>query len=140
MSAISNTTTAAPQTSGSGFNALTSDEFLRIMFTELANQDPLQPNETKEILDQIGTIRSIESNQALTQNLESILQQSRIASSADYIGRIVGGRTGTGREVEGIVGSVSITREGPMLNLLSGDRVPMDRVEHVTDREVLGLG
>jgi len=139
MSAISNTTTATAPSSAGGFNELTSDEFLKIMFTELSNQDPLQPNETKQILDQIGTIRSIESNQALTQNLESILDQSRVAASSDYIGRIVSGLTDSGRRVQGEVVSVSITREGPVLNLANSERLPMDRLEEVTSASALGL-
>ncbi|MEC9372980.1 MAG: flagellar hook capping FlgD N-terminal domain-containing protein, partial [Planctomycetota bacterium] len=116
-----------------GFSALSSDEFLRIMFTELTNQDPLAPNETKQILDQIGTIRSIESNESLTRNLGSILEQSQVASSSGFIGKLIAGRTDAGHEVEGTVISVSLTREGPILNLFEGHRVPMDRVTEVTD-------
>ena len=39
--------------------ALGSEEFLKIILTELTSQDPLSPNDTSALLDQISTIRSI---------------------------------------------------------------------------------
>jgi len=140
MSAIDGATGGVPPSSApNGFESLTSQEFLEIIFTELANQDPLAPNDTNELINQIGTIRSIESNEALTQNLESILRSSEVASSSAFIGKVVSGRSTSGIQVDGVVGSVSVTREGPILNLLEGPRVPLSNVEEIVDPAALGL-
>ena len=48
----------------SGFGALDSEEFLNIMFTELQNQDPFEPNDSSALLEQLNSIRSIESDMA----------------------------------------------------------------------------
>lgn len=133
MSAIDSVSTAQPPSSTSGFDALNSQEFLRIMFTELSNQDPLQPSDSKEILNQIGTIRSIESDLALTRNLESLVSKNEVATAGGMIGKYVTGKTVDGVEVENFVGSISVTRDGPVLNLIDGFRMPLSRVEEIFD-------
>ena len=68
-------TTVAPvgSTSGTqapkGMSALTTEEFSKIIFTELANQDPLSPNDTGALLQQISTLRSIQSDMDLSDRL-----------------------------------------------------------------------
>ena len=61
---------AGVQTGGvggsSGFSAMDSEEFVKIIFTELQNQDPFQPNDSSALLEQLNSIRSIESDMALT--------------------------------------------------------------------------
>ena len=138
MSAIDSTSTSQPPSTTGGFDALNSQEFLRIMFTELSNQDPLQPSDTKEILNQIGVIRSIESDLALTRNLEALVSKNEVATAGGMIGKYVTGRTAEGVEVENFVGSVSVTREGPLLNLIDGHRVPLGRVEEIFDPALFG--
>ena len=40
----------------SRFDSLSSEDFIRIMFAELANQDPFQPNDSAALLDQLNSI------------------------------------------------------------------------------------
>jgi len=51
------------QVSGGGnanrFNELSSDDFLQIIFAELTNQDPLEPQDTGALLEQLNSIRQI---------------------------------------------------------------------------------
>lgn len=102
-----NRTTDAPPAPQSGFDALTTDEFLKVIFEELANQDPLAPNDTKALIDQISQIRSIESDEQITDELRSVAEkneelieafasltaglasQSEISTAGSMIGRIV---------------------------------------------------
>ena len=55
-----------------GFNALSSEDFIKIIFTELANQDPFQPNDSSALLEQLNSIRSIESDTKLIDKLEDL--------------------------------------------------------------------
>ena len=43
-----------------GFSSLGSEEFLGIILKELSNQDPLQPSETKDLLEQLSLDRTTE--------------------------------------------------------------------------------
>lgn len=125
MSAIPGVSTQNPPSAGQGFNALTSEDFVRIMTSELANQDPLAPNDSKAILDQISSIRSIESNLALKKSLESLVKQNEFAAAGGLIGREVVGVDDEGTPVRGEVRSVANTSEGAVLNLEQGLSIRM---------------
>lgn len=137
MSAINSVSTSRPPTATGGFDALTSQDFLKVMLTELSKQDPLSPSDTKEILGQISTIRSIESNLALQRDLDSLVTQNQTSAAGTLIGKYVSGLSDAGDRVESLVGSVSVTRDGPILNLLNGRRVPMKNVEEILDPALL---
>lgn len=68
------------------------DEFLKLMTTQLANQDPFQPMENGEFMGQIaqfGTVNGI--NELLTsfQDLATNLQSSQALQASNLIGRQV---------------------------------------------------
>lgn len=138
MSAISsNTGSSSVASSTNPYEALNSGDFLRIMFAELVNQDPSKPTDSKDLLNQIGTIRSIESNSALTTKLAEISRQNQVTTAGSLIGKFAQGMTESGVRTQGYVDSVSVTRLGAVLNLSSGLRVPMDRLEEVIDPDLI---
>lgn len=137
MSAISSTPGATPPSATNAFNSITSEDFVRIMFSELTNQDPLAPNDTKAVLDQISSIRSIESDLKLSDKLESLVSQNELASAGTLIGKFVTGLNGEGQRVGDLVLSVSSTRDGAVLNLANGARLAMSRVEEIIDTGLL---
>jgi hypothetical protein len=122
---------------GDAYSSLTSGDFMKIIFTELTNQDPLSPSETKDLLEQISTIRAIESDIDLGERLESMAKQNEITSSSSLVGKFVTGKTSAGADTAGYVDSVSITREGPILNLSSNTRVPLKNLTEVVDPTLL---
>ncbi len=117
----------------SRFSELTSEDFVRIIFTELTNQDPLAPNDSSALLEQMNSIRSIESDIRLMERLESLVTQSELAAAANLIGKFVEGMAAGANRVSGTV--VSVFREGDnvSLELDSGWRVPMDQVTTIHD-------
>ncbi len=133
MSAIDSVSTSSPPSATSAFSTLSSEDFIRVMFTELTSQDPTQPNDSQALLEQISSIRAIESDLSLTDRLEEIALQSEIASSGSLLGKFVTGLNDSGAEVLGFVDSISITREGTVLNLSTNQSVAMSRVQEVID-------
>lgn len=133
MSAIDslNGLTNQATASGDAFSEITSGEFLQILFTELSSQDPLEPQDTQAILDQLGSLREIESNIKLQQNLETLVDQNSFAAASNLIGNLVSGLTLDNRRVFDLVISVSNTADGPVLNLLDGSRVHIDKVDEI---------
>ncbi len=69
MSINSVNNTANRSSSGGGMSALSADDITRIILTELSNQDPLQPNDTNQLLQQMSTLRTIQSNIDLSDQL-----------------------------------------------------------------------
>lgn len=134
MSAISAIGSSSDPVSSTvnGFSSLSSEEFVEIIFAELTNQDPLEPNDSKALIDQLSSLRSIESDIALTENLNSLVEQTQFAAAAGLVGQVVGGLTLNGDRVLDLVVSVSNTAEnGAVLNLFDGDQIPFDNVEEI---------
>ncbi|USN98592.1 MAG: hypothetical protein H6810_10510 [Phycisphaeraceae bacterium] len=134
MSAISTPTsvgTDSVRTPSNAFSAINSEDFVAMMLSELSNQDPLQPNDTQQLLDQISSIRSIESDQSLLESLNGMVDSNEFASASNLIGTLVSGLTEQGSRTSDVVLSVSRTTDGPVLNLFNGTRVPFDKVDEV---------
>jgi flagellar basal-body rod modification protein FlgD len=126
-----------PQSS-KGFGAMDSDEFMRIIFTELQNQDPLAPSDTNSLLQQLSTIRSIESDMNMTAKLDRFVQQNEVISATALVGKFVAAKGQFGTDEVGYVDSVMLTVQGPMLNLSNGAQVPFDRVTEIIDPDLIG--
>lgn len=133
MSAISGfpTSNSFSTTNSNAFSELTSGQFLQIIFTELANQDPFEPNDSQAMLQQLATIRSIESDTQLSGRLNSLVRQNEFASATGLIGSLVSGITLDNRRVADMVISVSMTQDGPVLNLFDGSRMLFSKVDEV---------
>ena len=68
---------AASQSTGEAakdaWSEVSLDSFMELLITELQSQDPLDPMNNQEILNQMSQIREIESNQHLSDTLESVM-------------------------------------------------------------------
>jgi len=128
MSAIDSVNTQSPPSAANAFSGISSEQFVKIMLTELSNQDPLAPNDSQAILQQISSIRSIESDLALKDTLSSMIKQNELATAGGLIGKNVLGMALDGLPIEGPVTSISNTRDGVVLNLTGGWQVKMKDV------------
>ena len=119
------------------FSEMSSEDFIEIMFTELTNQDPFEPNDSAALLEQLNSIRSIESDVELTKQLESIVFQNQLSGASSMIGNAVQGLSSDGYRVGGQV--VAVLRQGDeiSLQLESGWTLPIDNVESVVDPSAL---
>jgi len=115
-----------------GFSSLTSEQFAKIIFSELSNQDPLQPNDTNALLQQVSTLRDIQANTDLTDQLGTLVKQDQFSAAATLLGRQVSGISIDNQRVAGTVKSISRTNEGPIITLDSGSRVNMSNLDIVT--------
>lgn len=126
-------TSANAAASASSFAELTSKQFVEIMFTELTNQDPFEPNDSQAMLDQLSSLRSIESDMRLGDQLDKVVSRTEFAAASQLIGQLVSGISQNNDQVVDIVFSVSQTPDGPVLNLVGGQRIRMDQLIEVTD-------
>ncbi|MEE2972524.1 MAG: flagellar hook capping FlgD N-terminal domain-containing protein [Planctomycetota bacterium] len=122
------------------FNELSSEDFMKIIFTELQQQDPFEPNDSSALLEQLNSIRAIESDIELTENLENIVFQNQLATAGNLIGKTVEGLTATNDRVVGNV--FAVVREGNevTLQLDTGWEVPADNVQVIVDPNNLPQG
>ncbi|MEM6749879.1 MAG: flagellar hook capping FlgD N-terminal domain-containing protein [Planctomycetota bacterium] len=134
MSAISTSTAALTQSQPEQRNAyaeLSSEEFVNIMLAELTSQDPFEPNDTTAILEQISGLRSIESDQDLSDSLESLVLQNGISAAGALIGKNIEGLSPNGDRLNGQVTSVRVVDGQAELELDTGRRLPLENVTRV---------
>src|SRR3954453_8999779 len=106
-SANSSTKSSKP-TSAYAINDLDLSTFLKLMITELQQQDPLNPLDNKDMLNQIPQIRSIGASDKLTSTLDSVLLGQNIASATNLIGADISALSDDGQSIQGVVNRISI--------------------------------
>ena len=89
-------------------NELTMSDFIKMMVAELENQDPMEPMSNTEMLQQISQIRSITSNDRLTNSIESLTLGQALSTASSLIGKTVTGVNSLDEEVTGKVEKVTI--------------------------------
>ncbi len=75
VTSTGSSTTTQPKTtdaSKTGFNGLTADDFFKLLIAQLQNQDPSAPTSNEDLLNQISTIRSLQSNIEVGDTLKSL--------------------------------------------------------------------
>ncbi len=84
------------------------DQFLQLLIAELQNQDPLNPLENSEILQQISQIREISATNKLSETLDSVLLGQNMSTASSLIGKRINALTDDARNIEGVVERVSV--------------------------------
>ena len=77
-------------TTNSDNSSLGKDSFLKILITQLQNQDPTSPMDDKEFISQMAQFSSLEQMQNMTKAMESLLssqQQTQLMSYTNFIGK-----------------------------------------------------
>ncbi len=121
IAAAANSPTAdQPFGSASALNDLDLNSFLELMIAELQNQDPLNPLDNAQLLQQISQIREVGATEQLTQTLGSVLLGQNIASATNLIGAQVTALTDDGERVSGPVRRVTIDGGQPRIDLAVG--------------------
>jgi flagellar hook assembly protein FlgD len=115
------------------FSDLTSEEFMDLLFTELSNQDPFEPQDSEAIMNQINMIREIEANVDLMNNLEALIDQNSFATAGNLVGKHIEGLDDTYNHAEGRVVSAAVEGDSIILMLETGARVPFDNVSRILE-------
>lgn len=141
-SAINGAGTQTPQrtTRDHGVGAMKSEDFFRIMVTELQNQDPLQPNKTSDMISEVSQVRTIEQSTKLGDTLDALVRQQRMSDASGMIGKFVTGDApggdGATHRIGGVVTALHYNSDGEAtLQLDSGDTLSLSQVQLVTTQE-----
>ena len=102
---------------GNAINDIDMNTFLKLMITELQQQDPLNPMDNKDMLNQIAQIRAVGASDQLTKTLNSVLLGQNITSATNLIGADVSALTDDGQSITGVVNRVAIDKGVPKLHV-----------------------
>ncbi len=138
LSGISSTDPVFGSTSSLPSTQLDKDAFLKLLVTQMQNQDPLSPADSTQYVSQLAQFSSLEQMQNLNDNLVGMaaLQQnnallSQLTESSTLIGKSVQWTDpGSGTTSSGTVTAVKL-QNGTALLEINGQDVPLSSVTMV---------
>lgn len=116
VSAITSTA-QAQTTSAAKSSTVTYDNFLRLLLTQMKNQDPTDPMKSTDYMAQLATFSQVEQTVKTNEKLDAMLSSYALSQADSVIGRTV---TTADGEVSGTVTSVKITSQGAVASLSTG--------------------
>jgi flagellar basal-body rod modification protein FlgD len=119
LSSVNNSTSknSSSSSSGNAINDIDMNTFLKLMITELQQQDPLNPMDNKDMLNQIAQIRAVGASDQLTKTLNSVLLGQNITSATNLMGADISALTDDGQSITGIVNRVAIDKGVPKIHV-----------------------
>lgn len=121
-----------------GFGELSTGEFVNVLIEELTNQDPFQPQDSGALLEQLSSLRNIESQMMLQEQLEALVLQNQVTMAGGLIGKAVRGLTEDNDAIDGLVTAVRVDDGKATLELDTGRTLPMDRVTRIFELDQSG--
>ena len=110
-----------------GMNLKTED-FIKMMLTQLQNQDPLEPAKNQELLAQMSQIGQLQTSNDLQTTLKGLALQNQIGAGGQLIGKQVEGLDADAEVVRGVVTSVRVKGSDIELELDNGKKLPLNSV------------
>lgn len=128
------------KTRSSGSN-LGKDEFLKILMTQLQNQDPLNPMEDKEFISQMANFSSLEQitnmNSLMQKFLDSQTKSDSILKYSEMIGKSIewSDSGAEGAVQTGVVKAIKQKNNSIILELDNGKEITSDLVTKISQPE-----
>jgi len=95
---------------------LSTEDFLRLLMMELQNQDPLEPMDNAEMLNQMAQMSNLEATESMTSNMAEIVSNQRLMEARQLLGKEVTFLAEDGVTiVTGIVEAVEMEDDSPRL-------------------------
>jgi flagellar basal-body rod modification protein FlgD len=129
-SALSSAASPGNQIQSSKFKLKTED-FIKMMITQLQNQDPMEPAKNEQLLAQMSQIGQLEASQSLQASLKSLILQNNVGAASSLIGKMVQGQDESGEKIEGLVNSIRVEGDNVMLELDNGKAMSLTRLTSI---------
>ena len=113
-----------------GFSGITSQDFMKLLIAQLQNQDPLQPTDNEQLLNQITSMRELQSNIELESTLKSITVNQQLSSAASLLGQTVTGITDNDVQISGTVEQIFLKNNAVYLGI-DGQELPLANVSTI---------
>ena len=119
--------TAATGTSSSQIGNLGIQDFLKILTSQLNNQDPLKPIDNQDFIAQIAQFTTLEQSRQLNEKIDQLLMLQSSTQSVGLLGKTVG-INANGNTVIGQVASINFASGTPQLTITKSDGSIVDGI------------
>jgi flagellar basal-body rod modification protein FlgD len=96
-------------------------DFVELLVTEMQSQDPMEPMDNSQIMEQVSQISSIQATQKLNASMEAVILGENLSIASNLLERQVVALNDEGDLVTGEVSRVSI--ESGTIKIYVGDEV-----------------
>src|SRR5437764_15357548 len=99
---------AASNGSSNSLDTVDISQFLKMMIKELQNQDPLNPMQNSQIMQELGQMQQITASNKLTTTLDGVALGQSLSNATSLIGKRIDGIDDNGDPAQGVVQKVSV--------------------------------
>jgi len=118
VSSVTNSTSASTNVADVANKTLDKTAFLKLLVTELRNQDPMNPMDDKDFIAQLAQFSALEQMQLLNAGFESLDKSGQATQAFALIGRTVEyADPNSDTPVRGVVDKVTFVGGQPKLNI-----------------------
>jgi flagellar basal-body rod modification protein FlgD len=140
MSTINPATPAVASTSSTGStssttpggNILDKNAFLKLMMTQLKNQNPLSPNDPTQYINELSQLTTLEQTTNLAKSSSQQASEQHTVATLAMLGHTVTYTDSKGTIVSGKVDKVQFTGSGPMLTVAGNSGINPSTVTTVS--------
>jgi flagellar basal-body rod modification protein FlgD len=125
---VNNNNSTNSTTKAASKMSLKAEDFIKMMITQLQNQDPMEPAKNEQLLAQMSQIGQLQASTDLQTSLKTLVLQNNIGSASSLIGKKVNGLDEKGAKLDGIVTSVRVENDQVSLDLDNGKSVSLSNV------------
>lgn len=134
---ISGINAAAPAATdpNQSLGGLGGDAFLKLLVAQLKYQNPMEPSDGTQLMQQTAQFTQVETLQQLAQTQQQLMGLSQFSLAVGLTGKSVSALTVDGTPVTGTVGGIKFTADGPLVEL-ADQWVPLDHITEVSPQDV----
>ncbi len=131
-SGAGNVQASTASASGNGLTSLSSGDFLKLLVTQLTNQDPSNPMDPTQMIAQTSTLTMVEDINQMNQALTAMQSSQQMSQAVSLLSKQVSYQLSGGAPTQtGTVSSVQMVSGTPMLTV-DGNQVPVSSVTTVS--------
>lgn len=109
------------------------DEFLKLLVTQLTNQDPLNPMQDMDMMGQLAQIQALDEQIAMTKSMNRMRLDGQLQGASGMVGKHINGVDQYGNPASGVVNRAIYRDNQVFLELENMQRVCFEDLENVVD-------
>lgn len=121
---------SASQVFGTGSSVLGKDEFLKILVTQLKNQDPMSPLDDKDFIGQMAQLSTLEATNNMGTQVQDMVTSQQQTQALLLVGRTVQYADQNGDPAQGAVTGVRLDSQPPAL-VIGNQDIPITSIQTV---------
>ena len=106
------------------------DDFLKLLVTQLQNQDPTQPTDSSQWMSQLAQFSALEQSTNMAQTLTGIATTSSVTQGVDLIGKYLTYTRDDGSTGSGVAQSIAVAGDNITLSV-AGENVQLGQITSV---------